>query len=380
MAKPDMKQSENLLEALVETGILLSAEHSLDNLLEATVETARALFNAEGASLYLVEGDKLRFRIFRNPGLEEKIGPQGIENSYKIKPIPIGPGSISGYSAWAEQSVIIPDAYSIPQGAPYTFNPSFDKESGYRTKNLVAQPLRTRSGEKVGVLQLVNVKAIDTIAGSVLRALEAFGAQVAVAVENTMLTERLKRSQYETITRLAAAAELKDPDTGEHLKRMSDYSKRIAKAAELSQEEVDIIYYASPLHDVGKIAIPDGILLKPGPLNDEEWKVMRSHTTVGADILKDPESRLVAVAHDIALSHHERFDGKGYPNKIASGDIPIHARVVSIADVFDALTSRRPYKEPFPTETAIEMIVSGAEKGQFDPVLVKAFTKEFEPH
>jgi hypothetical protein len=113
----------------------------------------------------------------------------------------------------------------------------------------------------------------------------------------------------------------------------------------------------------------------------EHWK--SSVITFGLtiqDILKDPESKLVAIAHDIALSHHERFDGKGYPNKIASGDIPIHARVVSIADVFDALTSRRPYKEPFPTETAIEMIVSGGEKGQFDPMLVKAFTKEFSPH
>ncbi|HHN47022.1 MAG TPA: HD domain-containing protein [Planctomycetes bacterium] len=373
-----MKAAQNaLLEALVDTGIMLSSERSIDALLERTVDAARELFGAEGASLYLAEEGSLNFKIFRNPALEEKIGPDGVRETYRMRPIAICPGSIAGYAAHSAAPLVVADVYDIPAEAPYRFNTSFDELSGYRTRNVAAQPLVTRGGGVVGVLQLVNVKDVRALSGPLLRALGAFGAQAAIAVENTLLTDKLKRSQYETITRLAAAAELKDPDTGDHIRRISDYSRRIAIAAGLSSDDAEVVYYASPLHDVGKIAIPDDILLKPGKLTDDEWLVMKTHTTAGAEILKNPESALVAAAHNIALCHHERYDGKGYPGGVKGDDIPLLSRIVSVADVFDALTSRRPYKEPFPLETAVEMIVSGAEKGQFDPDVVNAFVREF---
>ncbi|MBN1808423.1 MAG: HD domain-containing protein [Planctomycetes bacterium] len=368
-----MTNDADMLEALVNTGILLSSEHSIDVLLEQTLKTARSLFGAEGASLYLADSGMLHFRIFSNPVLEDKLGPEGVRKAYKARPVKIGPGSISGYTAYAGESTIVTDAYNIPGDAPYSFNTSFDKSSGYKTVNLATVPMKTRKGKVVGVLQLVNLQGLDSFSDTAMRAMEAFGAQVAVAVENATLTEELKKAQYETITRLAAAAELKDPDTGDHLRRMSEYSRDIADACGLDEHTVELIYYASPLHDVGKIAIPDDILLKPGPLDDDEWEVMRTHTVIGADILRNPHSELAAYARDIALCHHERIDGKGYPSEIKGDDIPFAARVVSVADVFDALTSRRPYKEPFPAAKAIEIINEGAAKGQFDPEIVKAF-------
>ncbi|MDH5525386.1 MAG: two-component system response regulator [Desulfobulbaceae bacterium] len=182
----------------------------------------------------------------------------------------------------------------------------------------------------------------------------------------------IKRASLETIYRLARAAEFRDDDTGEHIIRIGHFSAAIAKQMGLSSEDVENIFYAAPMHDVGKIATPDAILRKPGKLDENEWQIMRQHSKQGALILEGSDSELLRVAEVIALTHHEKWDGSGYPRGLAKEEIPIAGRITAIADVFDALTSKRPYKEPFPVEKSFAIIKEG--KGShFDPEAVEAF-------
>ncbi len=185
-------------------------------------------------------------------------------------------------------------------------------------------------------------------------------------------TAQLNDSRQEIIRRLGHAAEFKDNETGLHTIRMSHYSKFIAQAFSEDQEWVELIYQASPMHDVGKIGIPDAVLLKPGKLDDAEWEIMRKHPQFGADIIGEHTSPLLHTAYEIALHHHEKWDGSGYPNKLKGEEIPLTARVVAIADVFDALTSHRPYKKAWPIEKAVALIQDSA-GSHFDPQLVEAF-------
>lgn len=185
-------------------------------------------------------------------------------------------------------------------------------------------------------------------------------------------TDRLQRASLDTIFRLSQAAEYKDEDTGSHIKRMGYYSATIARQMNMNDAEVEAILYAAPMHDIGKIGIPDRILLKPGKLDKDEWETMKQHTVIGKDLLKGSESELLRMGETIALSHHEKWDGTGYPVGTRAADIPLVGRITAIADVFDALTSRRPYKEPFPVEKALA-IIQESRGTHFDPTVVDAF-------
>jgi len=185
-------------------------------------------------------------------------------------------------------------------------------------------------------------------------------------------TQQLKEAKLEVISCLGRAAEFKDNETGMHVIRMSYYSRIIADSLNLNSEWVDMLYNAAPMHDIGKIGIPDHILLKPGKLDDEEWEIMKKHVSYGVEILEGHESDLLKMAKEIAKSHHEKFDGTGYPNGLVGENIPLSGRIVAISDVFDALTSERPYKEAWSTEKAVALIEDGAGK-HFDPHLVEAF-------
>ena len=179
-------------------------------------------------------------------------------------------------------------------------------------------------------------------------------SQLSSTLENSNLIEQLKRSNLESIYILAQAAEYRDQeDTAGHLKRMGDYSKLLARTMGLAQEHVEKIRFASPLHDIGKIAIRDAILRKPGRFTPEELEDMKRHTTLGYEILKDAQSPTLQLAREIALTHHERFDGTGYPKKLKGKAIPLESRIVALADVFDALCSRRGYKPSWPFEEGV---------------------------
>jgi putative two-component system response regulator len=184
--------------------------------------------------------------------------------------------------------------------------------------------------------------------------------------------QNLKMASLDTIYRLTQASEYKDEDTGAHIQRVSRLSQAIARRLSLPKKVQDSLLYAAPMHDVGKIGIPDEILLKPGVLNEDEWEVMKTHSLIGSQILSGSDSDILKMGEEIALTHHERWDGGGYPHHLAGEQIPITGRIVAVADVFDALTSRRPYRDPLPDEKATALVRDGADS-QFDPRIVDAF-------
>jgi len=195
--------------------------------------------------------------------------------------------------------------------------------------------------------------------------------QVEVATQQIVSRER------ETLLRLAKAGEYRDEATGNHVVRMAKYSRQIAEALGLSERECDEIEYAAPMHDIGKIGIQDSILLKPGKFEQEEWLTMQKHTLIGHSILSDSQSRYIQTGSVIALNHHERFDGSGYPNGISGKDIPLVARIVAVADVYDALISPRPYKKAWLDKDAQDYLHKHVGT-QFDPICVEAFFERLE--
>jgi len=185
-------------------------------------------------------------------------------------------------------------------------------------------------------------------------------------------TEELEESRLEMLHRLARAVEYRDDETGDHTRRVGEMSARLAAALGLPPDEVELIRLAAPLHDAGKIGIPDTILRKPGALTPDEYTVIKEHTTIGSGLLADGRSRLIQFAEEIARSHHERWDGSGYPHGLSGEAIPLLGRIVAVADVYDALTHARPYKAAWPVERAIAQL--RADSGRlFDPRVVNAF-------
>lgn len=184
--------------------------------------------------------------------------------------------------------------------------------------------------------------------------------------------ETLRETRLQIIQRLGRAAEYKDNETGLHVIRMSHYAREIALAAGMGVADAEELFNAAPMHDVGKMGIPDAILQKPGKLTPDEWEIMKQHARIGAEIIGDDNSTLLQMASRIALRHHEKWDGSGYPDGLVGDAIPLEARIVSLADVFDALTSKRPYKEPWTIEDTTNYILAESGK-QFDPDLVAAF-------
>jgi putative two-component system response regulator len=253
----------------------------------------------------------------------------------------------------------------------------------------------TTLGDKEARLEAVQAGAIDYInkpldelelrirVAATLRTKEKadevrrFQSELTSMVEDRTLALRtalmkLKEASLDVVHRLCSAAESKDTDTGTHLLRISDYCGAIAARLGLSEEEVELIRHASPMHDIGKIAVPDAVLMKPGPLDETEWQMMRQHPLHGARILSNPTNSLLVAGEQIARTHHERFDGSGYPNGLCGTDIPLFGRICAVADVFDALTTKRPYKEAFPMEQAVKIMVAGR-GSHFDPQVLDVF-------
>jgi putative two-component system response regulator len=201
---------------------------------------------------------------------------------------------------------------------------------------------------------------------AVNRRAEVLDSEVKLAVQEVLNRE------HETVTRLARAAELRDPETGAHIVRMARYSVLIARQVGMSQTEQDMLRMAAQMHDVGKLGTPDYILLKNGKLTPEELIIMRQHAQIGHEILKDSSSPVLRMAAQIALSHHEKYDGSGYPNGLAGTRIPLVGRIVAVADVFDALTSQRPYKHAWSLEEARNFLLRGR-SSHFDPQCVDEF-------
>lgn len=198
-----------------------------------------------------------------------------------------------------------------------------------------------------------------------------------LAEEVRQATAKIIEQEHETIFCLAKAAEYRDPETGAHIIRMAHFSKHIARIMGLPQEQQDLLLEAAPMHDIGKVGTPDAILLKPGPLTPEEFAIMQRHTVIGHQVLSASRAPRLQVAAEIAWTHHEKFDGSGYPRGLSGDAIPLLGRIVAVADVFDALTSERPYKPAWSVQSSVDMIKNSSGT-HFDPACVAAFLTDFD--
>lgn len=364
------------MDELINIGIALASEVKLDRLLDKILEEARRFTQADAGSLYLKEDDRLHFVVSQNDSLRKKFGIKCEKDSFLPFTIPVSTENIAGYVAKSATILNIEDVYEIPDTRPYRFNRSFDERSSYRSRSMLAVPMMDVNKEIIGVIQLIN--SMDDM-GNVIpfrseyeKLTLSLASQAGVAVKNAQLRDEVRSSSLEMIERLSVAAEFRDEDTALHIKRMSSYSAIIATKMGYSYEEAELLRFTSPMHDIGKIGVPDSILLKPGKLTDEEWQEMRRHTVYGAEILGDSQNSYIKSARIIALSHHEKWDGSGYPNGLKGDEIPLEGRIVALADVFDALSSKRCYKDAMPIEKVKEIIREGSGK-HFDPGVVSAF-------
>ncbi|MBN1897703.1 MAG: HD domain-containing protein [Spirochaetes bacterium] len=363
----------------------------IDALLDRILLEARKFTNADAGTIYLVDNKKLKFAYVQNDTLIKK---DTIYNKYiyKYHEMDVNKNSLSGYVALTGKSLIIDDAYQIPKNIPCTFNKSFDEKSNYRSKAILTVPLKTSAETVVGVIQIINAKDKK---GNLVKFTQQdkllvtyFATNAAIAIERAKMTRNM-------ILRTIKMAELRDPrETGEHVNRVGAYSIEIyekwAQSQGLSMEEIkkfkDVLRIAAMLHDVGKVAISDTILKKPAKLDKNEYEIIKYHTIYGARLFKDPTSDMEVISAQVCLSHHERWDGHGYPGKIkniyaddikiAGGkkreEIPVSGRIVALADVYDALISRRVYKNPWPEQKALDYIKEMSGR-QFDPEVVHAF-------
>jgi len=363
----------------------------IDTLLEHVLFEARKIVNAEAGSLFLIKENYLSFEYVQNDVLYSNYDNSNVY-SYTKKRIPVDNKSIAGYAALEKKSLIIDNVYEIEDKKPYSFNRKFDDLSNYITKSVLTVPLINNRDVVIGVFQIINATDKN---GQVISftendsfLVELFAKQAAVAIETAIMTR-------EIILRMISIAELRDPqETGAHVNRVGAYSVEIYKnwarkngiSIKTIKQKKDILRIAAMLHDVGKVAISDAILKKQGKLSESEYESMKSHTIYGARLFSNASSEWDDMAKDIALNHHERWDGNGYPGNIADinsdehdmrtgkkgNEIPIYARIVALADVFDALMSQRWYKDPWPEEKVFDFILSESGK-HFDPSVVESF-------
>ena len=230
---------------------------------------------------------------------------------------------------------------------------------------------------KSGLINLLYMDGINKIDDLDKKLIDIFAINVGIAFENLLLNQEVEDTQSELILRLGDVVESRSKEAANHVKRMAEYCAQLALLAGLNEYDADLLRRASPMHDIGKIAIPDAVLLKPGKLNDDEWQIMRQHPNIGHQILANSERPILKAASIIALQHHEKYDGSGYPSNLKQDEIHIFARIVAIADVFDALSHTRCYKSAWPLEDVLTEMQKGAGK-HFDPHLLELFIQNIE--
>ncbi len=270
----------------------------------------------------------------------------------------------------APADVVITSAEEIAQ-------PALDRQEYDRKLELAQLQMNAYARDLQEVIQREKAKSRQLAVINAQLKSYARDLKTAISLERERASQ-LESAYYETISRLAHASSFKDKETGAHIRRLSHYGKLLALESGASLREAELIFAAAPMHDVGKIGIPDSVLHKEGPLSPEEWVIMRQHTEIGAALLGGSESRLLEVCREIAISHHERWDGTGYPNGLKGEDIPFAGRIIALCDVYDALRSDRPYKKGFTHEASCNIILEGDGRVQpehFDPNVLAAFAR-----
>lgn len=362
------------LERVLQVDGILSEIGDLDILLERILLEARYATGADAGSVYTMEGDTLYFRHAQNDTLVAR----GERVPYTRFTVPVNKNSMAGFVASTGEMLSIPDVSLIPRDAPYSFDDLYDRVAGYRTVSSLTLPLSNNRRRVVGVLQLINcLSPAGTpvpFSGDLIPFARHFAVLAAIALERAMMTRTL-------LLRMINMAELRDPrETGPHVNRVGacalclyDSWARLNSVPEPERAaNRDILRMSAMLHDVGKVGIADSILKKPGPLTRDERVVMESHCTIGAEILSRCETSFDEMAREIALGHHENWDGTGYPAGSRRDGISLWARITAVADVFDALGSRRCYKDPWDLYRTVETMTPLFGK-KFDPALKEPF-------
>ena len=365
-------EAPDILQGLLEVALCMSNATDPRELLERVLTEARRLVRAEAGSLYVMREQKLRFAACQN----DRLPLPEITQKLVAKNVSVSSDSLAGFVGSTGRVVNVPDAYELTPGAPFRLNRDFDAATGYRTKSVLGLPLMCPDGQCVGVLELINrvgrLGDVEPFESDNVDGVISLAAMCGVSIQNFLLQDQLKKAHLDTIIRLVTAVEFRDEDTADHIRRLSDTSRIIARAMELGPVFVELIGPASTMHDIGKIGIPDAILLKAGPLTPEERLIVQGHVNIAGDIIGEPTNPLLAMALEIAMAHHERWDGTGYPNGLVGEEIPLSGRIVGLVDVFDALVSKRCYKDAFPIDKAMAIIKSEDGK-HFAPSVVQAF-------
>ena len=391
------------LDVLTNLGVELNRVADLDILMERILTEARRFAGADAGSIYIRQGDMLDFTYTQNDTFQKKL-PAGEKLIYSTFSVPIDENSIAGFAAHTGRALNIEDVYHIGDTLPYHFSRQFDEASGYRTRSMLTVPLTTTRKNVIGVLQIINAKDengdLQAFSEQDEKMMMHFASTATVALERARMTRAM-------ILRTIKMAEMRDPkETGPHVNRVASYSvelyERWARRKGVPDEEIDskkdVLRMAAMLHDVGKVAISDTILKKPGRFTPEEYEVMKHHSTYGARLFMDKQSEFDDAAFDVALNHHERWDGKGYPGHVdvvtgkpkhgcaesngkARGktgeEIPLFGRIASVADVYDALCSRRVYKPAWEESEALT-VIEGGKGSQFDPEVIEIFFNSLE--
>lgn len=353
-----LERKESAIEEQFRTLTRLSAilNSTLDprEVQRRAMESATELMKAEAGSLLLVDEEKNELYF------EVALGEKGA-NVKEIR-LKIGEG-IAGWVAKHSEPLIVTDVQNDPR-----FAKKADKKSSFVTRNMICVPVRIKE-KTIGVLEAIN-RLEGTFGQAELELFQMLANQVAIAIDNARLVEDLRQTFFETAEALAEAIEKRDPYTGGHTKRVLAYSLATAGYMGLTPEEMEQLKLSAILHDIGKIGVEDRVLRKQGSLNDEEYGLMKCHPRMGAEIMEHVE-KLKGIIPGMR-HHHERYDGKGYPEGLKGNEIPLHARIIAAADTFDAMTSDRPYRKGLPDETAINELQKFAGI-QFDPDVVRAF-------
>ncbi len=387
--------SEQKLRSIIESEKVLNEIQDVDVMLEQALEQACKIVNADAGSIYVIEKERLFIKYALNETERKKLAP-GQKLPYQSFSFPINEKSISGFCVITKQVLNDPDVYELGPDRRYSFNKQSDLITGYRTKSMVSIPLINQDGVALGVLQIINAQDnqgnIISFSDEAVFYLEHFAGNVTQALERASLTR-------EMVYRMIHMVSFRDPkETGAHVNRVSSYAVEIYDRYAFNHKIPDIeanhyrdaLKIAAMLHDVGKIGISDTILKKPGKFTDVEYNTVKGHTLIGAFLFTNQHSPIDKMSCDVAFRHHERWDGKGYPGKVdlskvdefnpiveqweglRGEEIPLAARIVSVADVFDALSSERVYKEAWNEESVLQEMKNQAGK-QFDPEIIEIF-------
>ena len=360
----EVVESQRILELLFAYMPKIAAERKMDSLLVLMADLGRSIVMADRCSLWLVDEDSGELWTKVAHGVSELR-------------IPYNAGFV-GYSVRTGEPLLIKDAYQDPR-----FDRRSDEKTHYRTTSVLTVPLMNSAGGVMGVYQAINKQGENELGETGvfsiqdLERLSLTAVYSAKTVESAMLNMELEATQREIIHILGEVSEYRSQETGDHIQRVAEISCMLAKFLKLPENEVERIRLATPMHDLGKVGIPDAILNKPGRFTDDEYTIMKTHSEIGYNMLHNSKRKLLRFAADIARSHHERWDGHGYPKGLAGEEIPLAGRICSVADVLDALSSPRCYKQPWPEEKVKDEFQK-QRGGQFQPELVDVLMEHWD--